>query len=101
MDHGCNYIANQLLLSSLKQWFGRNGIDINESKMRVFCFITQQTPIPLGSSSSLLVVPSCTFFGVRDDAFPIIEIFEKQLLQSETAFSCLFCLEMDIGYFFL
>lgn len=42
-DHGCNYIANQLLLSSLKQWFGRKGIDANESKMWAFCFITQQT----------------------------------------------------------
>lgn len=42
-DHGSNYIANQLLLSSLKQWFGRKGLDVNESKMWAFCFITQQT----------------------------------------------------------
>lgn len=44
-DHGCNYIANQLLLSSLKQWFGRKGTDVNESKMWAFCFITRQTHI--------------------------------------------------------
>lgn len=42
-DHGCSFIANQLLLSSLKQWVGRNGIDVNQSKMGAFCFITQQT----------------------------------------------------------
>lgn len=54
-DHGYNYIANQLFVSTQANnapWFGRNDIDVNESKMRSFCFITQQNHITWMLSSS-------------------------------------------------
>lgn len=91
-DHGCNYIANQLLFvftqTNNVPWFGRN---VNESKMWLFCFITEQNHITWILSNSSCPDPAFSslffhtpfyfyfLFGIRNYAFQISEILGKHI----------------------
>lgn len=107
-DHGCNYIENQLLFvftqTDNAHWFQWNDMDVNESKMWPFCFITQQNhsasiPNTSRQTDSVLSVSYAPCFSGNRDTFEVILILGIQLLLLGTAFSCFLYLVNDISNF--
>lgn len=80
-------------------------MDVNESIMWPFCFITQQNQIASIPNTSrrtdlvLSVSYAPCFSGTRDDTFEVTVILGIQVLLPGTAFSCLFNFVIDISHF--